>query len=193
MRGMLLAAGAAVAAASVTAPAGVHAGPAPGFVTIDPQPENAAWWLRARFHPTGTAVHGIPVGRIARGWCKATAFQRDQFGAGLDFDDGLVFTIDGSLDDSQTPQTALTGAFETCTGATGGFVLILQHRRGAPPVVRFVDTVTGEHFLILRNRGIRPGAALSVWSCMSCDGGADLVWDRVTRKFRLRSIPEGDQ
>ena len=37
------------------------------FVTILPTPEIYAWWLRLEYHPFGTDVRGIPVGKIRAG------------------------------------------------------------------------------------------------------------------------------
>jgi len=144
-----LQAAAAVIAASVC----MNAAIAQDFVTVDPKPQGHAWWLRVRFHPTGTEVRGIPVHDIAANWCRATEFRRDQFPRELDFSDGAAFAIDGFFDDSGIKETAVTGAYETCGGKTGSFLMIVRPQGEGRPEVRLLDTHTGEHpFRVLRRK-----------------------------------------
>jgi hypothetical protein len=159
----------------------VDAGGAQDFVTVDPEPANYAWWLRARFHPFETEVRGIPVPKIRKNWCKASEFRRELFPPDLDFDDGLFFAIDGFFDGSKVKQTALVGAYERCDGATGSFLLILGWQSQGMPTIRFVNEMPTEHqFGILR---AERGPAIMIWHCMSCDNGSQLKWNRSKRRF----------
>ncbi len=183
MRNIVRALGLATIAVAVAAMAGhARAGDAPpGFVTLDPEPAGYAWWLRARFHPFETAVRGVPVQVISKTWCKASEFRRDLFPKDLDFDPGLSFSLDGHFDGSKNRQTALVGAYETCDGATGSFVLILEWHPQGPPAVGFLDERKTDHqFQILR---AGRGGSIMAWSCMSCDSGGQLKWNRSKRRF----------
>jgi hypothetical protein len=160
---------------------GVQAGAAQDFVTLDPQPESSAWWVRARFHPFETKVRGIPVQDIRKTWCKASEFRRELFPRDFEFDDGLFFSIDGFFDGSKIKQTALVGAYETCDGATGGFLLIVGWEPRGLPAVRFVSELKTDHpFSILR---AEKDSSIMKWNCMSCDDGGKLKWDRSKRRF----------
>jgi hypothetical protein len=151
------------------------------FVTLDPEPAYYAWWLRARFHPFETEVRGIPAQAIRNTWCKASEFRLDLFPKDLDFDDGLSFAIDGFFDGSKTRQTALVGAYETCDGGTGSFLLILDRPHKGPPAIRFVHEMKTDHqFEILR---AGPDSSIMIWHCMSCDNGSQLKWNRSKRRF----------
>jgi hypothetical protein len=159
----------------------VHAAQAEDFVTVDSDPQGYAWWLRARFHPFETEVRGIPVQAIRKTWCKASEFRRDLFPKDLDFDDGLSFAVDGFFDGSKTRLTALVGAYETCDGVTGSFLLILDQPRHGPPAIRFVHEMKTDHqFGILR---AERDASIMMWHCMSCDDGAQLKWNRPKHRF----------
>jgi hypothetical protein len=161
--------------------ASVHAAQAQDFVTVDPEPQAYAWWLRARFHPFETEVRGIPVQAIRKTWCKASEFRRDLFPKDLDIDDGLSFAIDGSFDGSKNRQTALVGAYETCDGVSGTFLLILDRLRQGPSAIRFVNERKTDHqFAILRSQR---DSSIMMWHCMSCDDGAQLKWSRPKHRF----------
>lgn len=159
----------------------LHTGGEQDFVTLDPQPEGNAWWLRARFHPFETQVRGVPVQQIGLNWCKASEFRRELFPRELDFNDGLSFAIDGFFDDSKVKQTALVGAYETCDGVKGTFLLILGWLPQGVPTIRFVhERPTDHQFSILR---AGQGSSIESWHCMSCDSGSQLKWDRSKRRF----------
>lgn len=159
----------------------VHTGEAEDFITLDLKPEGYAWWLRARFHPSETQVRGIPVREISKNWCKASEFRREMFPRELDFNDDLSFAIDGFFDGSKIKQTAVVGAYETCDGTRGSFLLILNSPRQGPPTIRFVHEMPTDHqFGILR---AGPNSSIESWHCMSCDSGSRLKWDRSKRRF----------
>jgi len=153
------------------------------FVTIAPEPTWRAWWLRAEFHPFDVEVRGIPVRKIRATWCKATEFRKDLFppdlASDLDHSDGFSFAIDGSFDGSKTRQTALVGAYETCTGKKGSFLLVLAWPRGRAPVIRFVQEM-GTPFGML---SASTDATLAVLHCMECDHFTKFKWDKSRRRF----------
>jgi hypothetical protein len=152
------------------------------FVSIAPEPEYFAWWLRAEFHPFDMEVRGIPVGKIRTTWCKATEFRQDLFPPGLasdlDHSGGLSFTVDGFFDGSKTRQTALVGAYETCVGKKGSFLLILAWPQGGAPVIRFVREM-GIPFGML----MAVGDTVTVFHCMECDHVTEFRWDKSKRRF----------
>jgi hypothetical protein len=154
------------------------------FVTIAPEPEDArsAWWLRSEFHPFDLEVRGIPVSKIRATWCKATAFRQDLFPPGLasdlDHSGGLSFAVDGFFDGSKTRQTALVGAYETCAGKRGSFLLILAWPQGGAPVIRFVHEM-GIPFGML----MAADDTVTVFHCIDCSHFTEFRWDKSKRRF----------
>jgi hypothetical protein len=151
------------------------------FITI--APDSDAWWLSAEFHPFDLEVRGIPIRKIRPTWCKATEFRKDLFPPGpasdLDHSGGFSFAVDGFFDGSKTRQTALLGAYETCAGKRGSFLLILAWPQGKAPVIRFVHEM-GIPFGMLR---ASPDSTLVVLHCMECDNFTKFKWDRSKRRF----------
>jgi hypothetical protein len=159
------------------------------FVTVAPQPENYAWWLRAEFHPFHEEVRGIPVGKIRKGWCKATEFTKDLFPSELIFaggrdvmaDSGLSFAVEGFFDGSKVRQTALVGVYESCTGEKGSFLLILAQSRSGPQAIRFIQAAPSKHQFVAL--AALPDASILVMDCMGCDTASRLQWDKRKRRF----------
>jgi hypothetical protein len=153
------------------------------FVTIKPEPKNYAWWLRAEFHPFDVKVRGIPVGKIRSTWCKATEFRKDLFppepASDLNHNSALSFAVDSFFDDTKTRQTALIGAYETCTGDRGSFLLVLAWPQGRSPVIRYVHEM-GIPFGILRASS---DSTIAVFHCMACDHVTRFTWDKSKRRF----------
>jgi len=153
------------------------------FVTMAPEPRWTAWWLRAEFHPFDVEVRGIPVRKLRATWCKATEFRKELFPPDLasDLDDigGLSFTVDGSFDGSKTRQTALVGAYETCSGKKGSFLLILTWPQARAPVIRFVHEM-GRPFGMLATS---TDSTLAVLHCLECDHFTKFKWDKSRRRF----------
>jgi hypothetical protein len=157
-----------------------------GFVTLAPEPSYYAWWLRAAFHPFETQVRGIPIQKIRSTWCKASEFRRDLFPPELELNDGLSFAVDGFFDGSNLKQTALVGAYESCAGAKGTFLLILRWPRQGSPTIRFIKEMpTDRQFAILE---ARPDSSIIVWSCMCCDSASRLKWDRSRGRFAWHNV-----
>ena len=156
------------------------------FVTVAPQPEYYAWWLRAEYHPFGTEVRGIPVARIRASWCKANEFRKDMFPPELAESfpgDNRSFAIDGFFDGSKTSQTALVGVYETCEGERGAFLLVLARSKDKLPAIRFVVEIPGEHEFALVYRV--NASTIGVYHCMECDHVSKFKWNRKRRTFVL--------
>jgi hypothetical protein len=159
------------------------------FLTTAPQPDYYAWWLRTEYHPFGTDVRGIPVAKIRSGWCKANEFRRDLFPS--DFapyldSSMLSFVVDGS----KTPQTALTGVYETCKGKRGAFFLVVARPGGKPPAVRFIVEMEGEREFAMVDAV--DASTVAVFHCMECDHVSKFKWNRKKRSFMLLS-PDKDE
>jgi hypothetical protein len=155
------------------------------FVKIAPEPSYYAWWLRAQFNPSETQVRGIPVAKIRRTWCKATEFRKDLFppelASDLDYtaEFGFSFSVDGFFDGSRIPQTALIGAYETCTGERGSFLLILARPPGRSPTIRFVHEM-GIPFGIL---SASTDSTITVLHCLECDHSTEFKWNKSRRRY----------
>ncbi len=154
------------------------------FVRIAPEPKSSAWWLRAEFHPFGKDIRGIPVAKIKRTWCKATEFRNDLFPPearrDLTHASGVAFSIDGSFEGSKVKQTALVGAYESCTGARGSFLLVLATPPNRRAAVRFVHEMPDEPFGMLE---VLPDSTIVVVHCLECDLGTKFRWDKTKKRF----------
>jgi len=160
------------------------------FVTIAPEPIVYAWWLRAQFHPFETQVRGIPIGRIRATWCKASEFRKALFPPELARDietNRVSFSVDGDFDGSKMQQTALIGAYQTCRGEHGSFLLILARSPGKPPVVRFVQEFRELQFGVVVTA---PDSTIQVFHCMECDHVTRFKWDRSKRRFVRFTLPD---
>jgi hypothetical protein len=182
---------AALLASLLVSPAVGHAQQSE-FVKIAPEPKVYTWWLRAEFHPFGTKVRGIPIGAIRKSWCKATEFRKDLFPAeavpDLDHSSGLAFSIDGSFDGSKTRQTALIGVYETCAGARGSFLLVLDHSPNNQTKIMSVHEMPDQQFGML---AALPDSTIQVYHCLECDLATEFRWDKSRRRFV--QLPPGKQ
>lgn len=155
-----------------------------GFVKIAPEPKSYAWWLRAEFHPFETAVRGIPVSAIQKSWCKATEFRSELFPpeaqSSLKSSGDLRFAVDGSFDGSKSRQTALIGAYQTCTGKRGSFLLVFARRPNKPPTLRFVHAMPDQPFGMV---AALPDGTIQVFHCMECDLATKFRWDKAKARF----------
>ena len=161
----------------------------PAFVTIEGDAKRTAWWLLADFHPFSTEVRGIPANQISKDWCKATEFRKDLIPRELLFEGGtdamaaadLSFAIEGRFDGTATKQVALVGVFQECSGQKGRFILILDQPASGKPKIRFLSAVrTNRSFGAL---GKGDDNSIVVMTCMECDNGSVLKWDRKKRRF----------
>jgi len=155
------------------------------FVKIAPEPKSNAWWLRAEFHPFEAEVRGIPVGKIKASWCKATEFRKSLFPAeavpDLDRSGDLSFSAEGTFDRSKIKQTAMVGAYETCSGERGSFLLVLAYAESRRPTIRFVHEMPDQKFGML---AILPDSTIQVFHCLECDNTTKFRWDRSKQRFR---------
>jgi hypothetical protein len=155
------------------------------FVSMGPEPEYYAWWLRTEFHPFGAEVRGIPVHKIHANWCKATEFRKDLFPPklALDLNDTGTFTFakDGIFDGSTTKQTALLGVYETCTGEQGTFLLILSWPKSDKPKIRFVHEMSLEHQFSMLS--VSADATITVQHCLDCDHTTEFRWSKLRGRF----------
>jgi hypothetical protein len=156
------------------------------FVTLDEEPGGRAWWLRARYHPMHTAVRGIPVGDIRTDWCKATEFTRELFPQDLLMEGGIdaldyshvSFSVEGRFDRSRTTQVALVGAYETCRGVSGGFLLVIDKDSRQ---IRFLEAGPHEHpFAALI---AQQDATVRILYCLECDHSDVLRWNAKKKAF----------
>jgi hypothetical protein len=155
----------------------------PNFATV--KPGRDAWWLRTSFNPSGTEVRGIPVARIRKGWCKATEYTFDLMPKDMQADGsdaimkegGLSFAVTGNFDRTSTRQVALVGAYQTCAGQKGAFLLVIDEGGSK---VRFVDAAPGVHQFAAVGANQND---IVVTYCLECDGGRTLCWNDKTKAF----------
>lgn len=161
---------------------------AQNFVTVRPEPESYAWWLRADFNALHTEVRGIPVKELRKNWCKATEFARELFPPGLLVENGtdvlaasnLAFSLEGSFDGSGVKQTALVGVYETCGGEKGSFFLIID---SGTRKARFLSAYAcTQCFSVLASAG---PSQIQIFHCMECDNVSTVRWDRARKRFRF--------
>lgn len=159
---------------------------APTFVTVAPEPKNHAWYLRAEYHPREHEIRGVPIKSIREQWCKVSEFSQDLFPRELlyelqDSDKGSpFFSIDNAYSRSGSPLTTVVGAYESCDGRKGLFILVLNER-SLPREIRFVGEFEGmkaiAHLKKVDDRSI------GLWWCGSCDNVQYLEWDEKDKKF----------
>jgi hypothetical protein len=157
---------------------------AQSFTTVKPGPE--AWWLRTSFNPMHQEVRGIPVAQIRKGWCKATEYTLDlmpkkemaeEGSEEMMKEAGLSFVVEGNFDRSKTRQVALVGAYQTCSGQKGSFLLVIDE---GTKKIRFVDATPGKtQFAVLAARQ----DSIMLAHCMECDGGETLRWNARKKAF----------
>jgi hypothetical protein len=164
----------------------VHAA-APELLAVAPEPATQPWWLRARWSPRSSTVHGVAIRRLHPEWCAAEAFSREVIGeallgpAGGSPLDGLSFLVEGSFDGGGKPQIAFVGAYRRCAGEQGLFFAIVEPQRERPRM-RFLVEVPepGSAFAAI---GREPDGSLAVWWCAQCDNGARIEFNRESKGF----------
>lgn len=169
--------------ALISASAAAHAGPP--FVSVAPEPANHAWYLRAQYHPFGKTVAGVPIKKIDASWCAANAFTDELLADTLaEFGDlegfhqyGLTFTTTGRFIPGKRPVTATVGAYETCTGEKGIFLLVVDPKNKKRPVHYLLQRPGHETFAALKKTRTGP---IVLWWCMSCDHFDSFSCDRAT-------------
>jgi hypothetical protein len=171
------------------------------FITLTPSGSGTseAWWLAPmESRPTGQSVAGVPLDRInaaldeteAR-WCAADALTAASFAAA---DPALRAEMTAYLANAgelfratmtvnRRELQAVVGNFRSCAGEIAPFALLIDQRAHVPQVV-FVRMFTDwTPFITVR----RSGADLVFGSCLECDHGEVLAYDRGARRFYWRS------
>jgi hypothetical protein len=156
------------------------------FLVTSPTPEGYAWWLRTEYRPFGADIRGIPAAKIRSGWCKVNELRRDMFPADEATyfgDDQSPFAVDGFFDGSKTKHTALVGAYETCKGERGAFLLIVAWPEGKPPFIRHVVELRGKtQFAVV---SASSDGTITLQHCLECDHASQYKWDRSRKRFML--------
>lgn len=171
---------------SLMAP-GAARGAAPELLVVAAEPATQPWWLRARWSPRSTTVHGVAIKRLHPEWCAAEAFSRELIGetllgpAGGSPLEGLSFLIDGSFDARGKPQIAFVGVYRRCAGEQGLFFAIVEPQRERPRM-RFLVEVP-EPGSAIAAIGRDPDGTLAVWWCAQCDNGVRIEFNRESKGF----------
>lgn len=145
--------------------------------------EGVAWWLRDMdVDPDGGAVSGVSIAALNahRGagktpWCAANAMSRSSFtsessAVRAEIDQSMAdtaaanFAIHGVNITGSGPQDGVVGAFETCDGQVGSFLLITD-RETRPNIVRLEEWSDWKGLIRLQERD----DGLFVSSCFECD------------------------
>ena len=97
--------------------------------------QGIAWWVTATFQPSDEAVEGIPVRQLNSRWLRASTITRsvlpvEAMHTGETVEEhGFSFVLDADLDGDGRQERALVGVFQTVSGETGRFLLILGRSR----------------------------------------------------------------
>ena len=158
------------------------------FAAVHGTGQHLAWWLTATFDPRESAIEGLPVEQLQRAWTQASVLQSSMLppeaGAPGESvaDHDAALSIETDLDGDGRRERAVVGVFETRTGQTGRFLLILG-RASAKTAwrKRAVFTIAGPpgfSAIAMRNGHIQ-------WvTCFECDTGCEVT--RRSGRFRLR-------
>jgi hypothetical protein len=147
-----------------------------------------AWWLTAAFEPREDVVEGIAVRDLSKTWRRASALQPSALppearepGEGLG-DHAFDLAVEADMDGDGRRERAVVGVFQTSSGATGRFLLVLGRAKdGEPWRKRALFTMAGAPgFSAVAMRDGR----LHWVTCFECDTGCEVV--RRWGRFRLR-------
>src|SRR6266487_1547720 len=168
------------------------------YASCDPQAQidegSKAWWLRIRFSPCDSEIYGIPVEKIDPWWRLASVNQLKHIPIPELHQQGLAFgklhfELRGDFNRDGRPDQAAVGVYETTTGQTGRFMLIVTRTDSGAWRLVFLEQLPGKPgFLALgRNR-----SRIAVMSCMDCDDDSELEWNAKTKKYAWRKSCESD-
>jgi hypothetical protein len=140
-----------------------------------------AWWLKATFIPRHTSIEGIPVHALNKDWARASVITASdlpkdshQPGEGVE-EHGFDLSFEGDLDGDGVPERALVGVFETISGETGEFLLILGRARPAQAWRKravFTERGTAGFSAVT----LRKGRRLAWVTCFECDTGCEVFY-----------------
>lgn len=168
-------------------------------VSVAPTPASHAWWLRSTFNATGTEVRGIPARRLAPEWCNADAFNTHAFPPALrGGSDGLHaglkatsggFSLRGVY--GQRTLDVVLGAYRSCAGQRGDFLLVLDAAKAAndPQRIVQVEVLSTEPVFLYLAPASTPDA-IRVVSCFECDHIGEWRWNDAGQKFVMQPEPE---
>ena len=144
---------------------------------------DVAWWLQDMdIRPNGQSVSGVSIeqlnahrGEAAAPWCSANAISRASFRAlspatQAEIDQSMTdtvsanFAVRGANITGTGPQDAIVGAFQTCDGRIGSFLLITD-RELDPNIVQLEEWLDSRGLIWVRARD----GGLFVGSCFECD------------------------
>lgn len=147
-----------------------------------------AWWITATFQRNDEAVEGIPVRELNSGWLRAStitasALPSEATQAGETVEEhGFSFVLDADLDGDGRNERALVGVFQTVSGETGRFLLILGKPSSRGPWVKRA---------LFSEKGAPGFSAVALldgrlqWvTCLECDIGCEVV--RSWWRYRLK-------
>lgn len=170
------------------------------FVTVRADGGNSAFWIMPmESRPSGGLVAGFTLARInaalprteAR-WCAAEPFSAESFTSS---DPALRAEIrqylagpGGNLFQTTTAMTgrrlvAFVGNARTCAGRVAPFLLLVDNRAHVPRISYVRSFADWTPFITVHADGDR----LIVSSCLECDHGEILSYNRRTRRFTWRS------
>lgn len=160
-----------------------------------PVEQSDIWWGTERYVPTETEIAGIPVDQLSETWIKASALTpallsetaRNYLKKQTREDQVLSFDFAGDFNKDGRPDRALTGVYQTSSGETGEFFLI---------VTRADDGTWKKAALEVDPR--QPGFSTVMiqdnemfWlDCFECDGFPAVVWK--DKKYVLEYPPDGE-
>jgi hypothetical protein len=136
-----------------------------------------AWWVTARFTPTGDTVGSIPIRMIDTSWAKASVLTRDMLppkaaAPGQWTDTTYGFVREGDFDHDGRQDRAMVGVYQAKSGEVGRFLLVVTQRQAGKWQKAFLATTPGEAgFSVL----FPAGDGIGVSSCMECDSWAKLT------------------
>jgi len=159
---------------------------------IDEGPK--AWWLRIRFSPCDSEIYGIPVEKIDPWWRLASVNQLKHIPIPELHQQGLAFgklhfELNGDFNRDGRPDRAAVGVYETTTGQTGRFMLIVTRTDSGAWSPVFLVSHPGEPGFYALGRN---GSRIVTWTCMECDGNSELVWNAKTKKYTWLRPRESD-
>jgi hypothetical protein len=146
------------------------------------------WWAHARFASTETAIESIPVAKLDRSWVRATALAPSLMPAAATTPDetveenGGAFSLLVDLDGDGRQERALVGVYESRSGATGRFLLILNRNSGGTWTKRalFKDEGSPGFSVLFLSEGRIKWA-----TCLECDTYCELIV-RKRRALKLK-------
>ena len=172
------------------------------FVTVRPDPNgglSAFWILPMDSRPTGGLVAMVSLDQINAAlprtegrWCAAEPFSGESFTSPdpavraeirqyLAGSGGNLFQTTTGM--TGRPLVAFVGNARTCAGRVAPFLLLVDNRAHVPRIIYVRTFADWTPFITVQ----ADGDQLIVSSCLECDHGEVLSYNRRTRRFTWRS------